>query len=217
MYAGHAVCHRAESEYTPTPSAGGQARQPKAALPWHARCQGRTAHGLDNRMAYEEPGMRRYARLVVLAGLTVGVLCLTAACGGAGSTSSPAAGHRVTPTPSGTAPGPAVSSPSVGPSRSPTVPSASLVTAGPANSAQTAEFTVAANGECGFTSSAGKLLHAAQTLPATTFHRMFSPPCLADVSGVSPYVVNSYCELLRRGVRVLGTELSRRRARSAIR
>lgn len=43
------------------------------------------------------------------------------------------------------------------------MPTASAVTAGPASVAQVAEFTAAANGQCGFTSSADKLTGARVT------------------------------------------------------
>lgn len=124
-------------------------------------------------MACKGTPTRRHA--ILLAGLTVGVLCLATACGGAGSAPSatpttamasptPSAASA-TPTPRVSLASPAISlsSASLGPSRSSAVPSASPVSARPASATQIAEFTAAANGQCGFTSSAFKLTGARVT------------------------------------------------------
>lgn len=117
-------------------------------------------------VAYERggPGTRRRVSTALLGGLTVGVLCLAAACGGASSTSSAGAGRTAAPAPSATTASAATNpSSTANPSQSPTLPPASLVTAGPASATQIAEFTAAANGQCGFTSSAFKLTGARVT------------------------------------------------------
>lgn len=107
------------------------------------------------------PDRRGLGRAAGLAGLAVGALCLTAACS-TSSTTPPAAGSTPTPAQSTTQPSsPAASSPAGGSTGS--AGSSSTVTAAPASSAQVAAFTAAAEGHCGFTSSAYTLTDAKVT------------------------------------------------------
>jgi hypothetical protein len=101
--------------------------------------------------------LRRSAGLVGLTGLAAGALCLIAACStSASSPPAAASGPAATPTQSATQPSsPASSSPGTG--------SSGAVTAAPASGAQVASFTAAAQGNCGFSSSADTLTNAKVT------------------------------------------------------
>jgi hypothetical protein len=92
--------------------------------------------------------------------LTAGVLCL-AACGGGSSATKPAPAEASTPasTPSAQSP----STPAISPSAAGSAPSPSKVTAAAASASDIAQFTSAAAGKCGFTTSADKLTNAKVT------------------------------------------------------
>jgi hypothetical protein len=105
----------------------------------------------------DTPGRRRGAA-AVLSALAVGALSLLAACSTSPSSTTPPAATPPAATPTQDATqtsSPTASSSAAGSSGS--------VTAGPASGSQLAAFTAAAQGQCGFTSSADTLTNAKVT------------------------------------------------------